>query len=182
MKINDYHSEELQIFAEEYLRFDFEAGEIYWKKGRQGGGKAGSRAGSIWTNQTTGKQYRRITMGCKSYSEHRLLFCFFHKSSFEGFEIDHIDQNGLNNQIENLRSVTSEDNARNAKQREDNKSGYTGVCWDNQRQEWMARISADGRRINLGRFTKKREAIFRRRLAEIAAGYHPNHGRVKNQN
>jgi len=99
-----------------------------------------------------------------------------------GFEIDHIDQNGLNNQIENLRSVTSEDNARNAKQREDNKSGYTGVCWDNQRQEWMARISADGRRINLGRFTKKREAIFRRRLAEIAAGYHPNHGRVKNQN
>ena len=181
MKVNDYYSEELQAFAAEYLRFDFEKGEIYWKKGRQGGGKAGSRAGSIWTNQRTGKQYRRIAMGCKSYSEHRLLFCFFHKSSVEGLEIDHIDQDGLNNKIDNLRSVTTSDNARNAKQSKRNKSGYTGVCWDNQRQKWYAYICVDGKNIHLGRFTKKREAIFRRKLAEIHYGFHQNHGRAKNQ-
>ena len=176
MKINDYHSEELQIFAAEFLRFDFEAGEIYWKKRRGGTANAGSRAGGVTTDERNGKQYCQITIDGKYYRKHRLLFCFFHKNSFEGFEIDHIDQNSLNNKIKNLRAVTKSGNQKNAKQSKTNTSGFTGVHWDNQRQKWVARINVDGKKIYLGSFTKKRDAIFRRKLAEIHYGYHPNHG------
>ena len=179
MKVKDHYTDELKAYAAEYLRFDFEAGEIYWKKSR-GSRKAGSRAGNVWTKQRTGRQYRRIGINKKDYFEHRLLFCFFHRSNKSGFEIDHIDQNSLNNKIENLREVTRSDNAKNLKQAKNNTSGYTGVRWDNQRQKWESRIYVDGRRIHLGRFTKKREAIFRRKLAEIHYRFHPNHGRAKN--
>ena len=178
-EVKDYYSPEIQVFAAEYLRFDFENGETYWKKSR-GGMKAGSRAGTVHTDREAGKQYRRIQINKKQYFEHRLLFCMYHKNSFEGFEIDHIDQNGLNNQIENLRAVTKSGNQRNAKQSKKNTSGFTGVNRDNRRQKWVARICVDGRRINLGSFTKKREAIFRRKLAEIHYGFHQNHGRIKN--
>ena len=182
MKSRNHFSEELQAFAAEYLRFDFEKGEIYWKKRRGGKAKAGSRTGYVETDERSGKKYRRMGLGGKEYREHRLLFCFHHRNRFEGFDIDHIDQNSLNNKIENLRAVTKSDNSRNAKQRKDNASGVTGVSWHKVREKWCAYIFLNGKHIHLGRFTKKRDAIFRRKLAESHYGYHPNHGRSKNQN
>jgi hypothetical protein len=39
-----------------------------------------------------------------------------------------------------------------------NKSGYTGVCWDKSRNKWAASLKIDGKTKNVGRFLTKEEA------------------------
>lgn len=40
-----------------------------------------------------------------------------------------------------------------------NKSGHTGICFDKQRNKWLASVKVDGKSKNLGRFASKEEAI-----------------------
>mgnify|MGYP001613870512 CR=1 FL=1 len=72
--------------------------------------------------------------------------------------IDHIDGNLLNNTKANLRFATNSENTRNSKVHKNNRSGYKGVGFDNQR--WRARIQIDGKAISLG-FFDTREAAAR---------------------
>jgi len=48
-----------------------------------------------------------------------------------------------------------------------NKSGVVGVCWVESRKKWQANIRIKGRRITLGWFTSKEDAITERKSAEI---------------
>ena len=50
--------------------------------------------------------------------------------------------------------------------RADNTSGHTGVCYNKKRDSWLAYINFQGKRINLGYFKDKAEAI---RVREAAA-------------
>lgn len=47
-----------------------------------------------------------------------------------------------------------------------NTSGVTGVTFDKSRSKWMATIGLQGKRIFLGRFDKKEDAIKARKVAE----------------
>ena len=168
MKAKDYYTQDLEL--------DFDKGEIYWEKGR-GGRKAGSRAGTVCTDPRCGKQYRQIGINGKLYREHRLLYCFFHKDSFNEFDIDHIDQNSLNNAIDNLRHVTRSENQRNKKKQSNNTSGLTGVRFHKASGKWVAEIKVDGERIHLGLFDTQKEAEAVRLAANIEHNYHENHGK-----
>ena len=53
------------------------------------------------------------------------------------------------------------------RKRKDNKSGRTGVCWDNEAGKWVATIAKHGRQHKLGRFANIEDAIKRRELAEL---------------
>lgn len=44
-----------------------------------------------------------------------------------------------------------------------NKSGHTGICFDKQRNKWLAYVKLDGKNKNLGRFASKEEAICARK-------------------
>ena len=85
----------------------------------------------------------------------------------EGFVPDHIDGDGLNNRRHNLRIVTNSQNGMNTSLFSNNTSGTKGVYWHNRSSKWKAQINVDNRRINLGTFQCKRDAITRRRLAEV---------------
>ena len=50
--------------------------------------------------------------------------------------------------------------------RSDNTSGHTGVCFDKRRNVWIAYINFQNKRINLGSFKGKEEAICARKYAE----------------
>ena len=50
--------------------------------------------------------------------------------------------------------------------RADNSSGHTGVCYDKRRKRWMAYIDIQKKRIYLGAFKEKEEAIRIRKEAE----------------
>lgn len=76
----------------------------------------------------------------------------------EGFIVDHIDQNKLNNQKSNLRDATKSLNALNSGMWKHNKSGYKGVCWSKQANKWRATINHNGKQIHIGFFGKAKEA------------------------
>jgi hypothetical protein len=74
----------------------------------------------------------------------------------EGFEIDHIFGNKLDNRKENLRIVPHKINARNRKIPSNNKTGYMGV-WQ-QRNKFVAEIRKDDIKYYLGTFETALEA------------------------
>lgn len=73
-------------------------------------------------------------------------------------EVDHEDNNGLNNQKCNLREATASENSCHRGLRSDNTSGFKGVSWINREQKWYAQISIKGKYYSLGYFDDPREA------------------------
>ncbi len=78
---------------------------LRWKKQRPRSKMySGDQAGSLLTKET-GKLYWQIKVGRKVYKVHRVVYLLTHGTIDEGLVIDHIDGNGLNNNINNLRLV-----------------------------------------------------------------------------
>jgi hypothetical protein len=111
------------------------------------------------------------------YKAHRLAW-FYTYGKIPADQIDHIDGDGLNNRINNLRDVTSRQNSRNARLIWNSKSGTMGVSFCNEKGMWRARINTNSGRKHLGRFIDIEDAIAARKAAEIEYGYHENHGRT----
>ncbi len=76
----------------------------------------------------------------------------------DGYEVDHINQNKLDNRKENLRVVLPEKNYYNRAKQINNTTGYKGVCYDRKRNKYMATISYKRKQMNLGRFKTAKEA------------------------
>src|ERR1041385_3643070 len=53
-------------------------------------------------------------------------------------EVDHADQDKLNNTVANLRLSSRQENCCNRKRRANNQSGYIGVWWSKKGQSWEA--------------------------------------------
>jgi len=74
-------------------------------------------------------------------------------------EVDHINNNGLDNRRENLRICTLQQNKHNQKIRNDRKySQYKGVTFRKDRKKWKAQIGVNNRHIHLGHFNKEIDA------------------------
>lgn len=69
--------------------------------------------------------------------------------------IDHKNNNGLDNRKSNLRIVTNQGNAEN---RKDNKN-HIGVTWYKRLNKWQSRVTVNKKRIYLGVFRTKKEAV-----------------------
>jgi hypothetical protein len=77
----------------------------------------------------------------------------------DGLEVDHIDGNGLNNTMINLRKCTHEQNIQNQKPRSSPKtSQYQGVYFQKELNKWRAQIMKDGKITHLGCFENEQEA------------------------
>lgn len=85
--------------------------------------------------------------------------------------IDHMDQNGLNNQKSNFRYCTHAENMRNSRMHKNNKNGFKGVEFDRRKNRWRAQIKCDGKRYRGKRFrTMEEAALDYNRLALIHHG------------
>ena len=73
--------------------------------------------------------------------------------------VDHIDNNKLNNNLINLRFATHTQNGQNRSMSSKNTSGTKGVHWNKKNNKWTAQITINGKRINLGSFLDKDDAI-----------------------
>lgn len=118
------------------------------------------------------------TISCVHFYAHRVIWAIVYGRWPDG-EIDHINGNPSDNRITNLRIVTSAENSQNTSIYRNNKTGHHGIWWDEKRRKYQAYITINGVRKSLGRYTDIDEAIKRRCLAEIAMGFHANHGRPK---
>lgn len=85
----------------------------------------GDSAGSLLKCRTN--NYWRVQVRGKNILVHRIIYTLYHGTIDDSMVVDHIDGNGLNNNIDNLRLVQPSVNTRNATKRVDNKSGVTGV-------------------------------------------------------
>jgi hypothetical protein len=66
----------------------------------------------------------------------------------DGFEVDHVDRNGLNNMKSNIRICTRDENMRNVGPIKGRST--KGVSWHKATGKWQARICAGGPQIYLG--------------------------------
>ena len=85
----------------------------------------------------------------------------------EGYIVDHINGNGLDNRRENLRIVTPQQNAFNRAIQTNNTSGHKGVSLVKRNNKWLARIGFNGKRIVIGTFDNYDDAVEARKMAEI---------------
>ena len=72
--------------------------------------------------------------------------------------VDHIDQNGLNNQRSNLRIANHSENLCNRKAVKGSKSVYKGVAWVTSHKLWRASIQKGAIRKGLGYFQSEVDA------------------------
>ncbi len=92
---------------------------------------------------------------------------YIHKLTAEAFLlnpenkkcVDHIDNDSQNNKLINLRFATLQENSRNAKLSSKNTSGTKGVSRHKGKNRWTAHITINGKRITLGSFINKDDAI-----------------------
>lgn len=99
---------------------------------------------------------RNVTINHKKRPEqmHRVLM-----KAEAGQFIDHINHNGLDNRIANLRPVSRTENNWNARKREGKcSSKYKGVCRLKVNKKWQSRIQVNGKSIFLGVFEEEIEA------------------------
>lgn len=70
----------------------------------------------------------------------------------DGYQVDHVDGNALNNQRSNLRIATAQENARNKRnlKKESHTSRYKGVSWDKNLRKWRAWIRHENKMVYLG--------------------------------
>lgn len=77
----------------------------------------------------------------------------------DGFLIDHIDHDGLNNTTENLRIVTNSENQQNRKgARANSKSGVRGVHFRKDSKKWLVVVNINRIKKYFGEFNTLEEA------------------------
>jgi hypothetical protein len=133
---------------------------------------AGKRAGNSIAYQ---KGYLAVCILERNQQVHRVLWAL-HYGRWPVDQIDHINGNPADNRLTNLREANTFVNCRNQRRPKNNTSGHVGVCFDKSAQKWGAYITC-GKRVYLGCFSRKEDAVAARKAAEREYGFHPNHGR-----
>jgi hypothetical protein len=100
---------------------------------------------AVRTNTEGGKR-ERIMM-------HRLI-----ADMPEHLVCDHINHDGLDNRMANLRNCTVAQNSANSRSSKNATSKYKGVSWNSERRKWVAFIKKDGTPFYLGAFEDEVQA------------------------
>lgn len=130
------------------LDYETETGLFRWRVRRNK-----IQPGEIAGGRHPNKSWRtgcHISVGVdgKSYMAHRLAWFYVH-GNWPQNEIDHINGDGSDNRIANLRLATRSQNAMNTRCYRTNKSGFKGVQLVHY---WKASIFLNGREKYLGSF------------------------------
>ena len=134
----------------EALSYDAESGELRWKEDWWPKSTANRVAGHVASTKNGRTKYRRIEHRRKAFPAHRVAWLLYY-GEWPKREIDHIDGDGLNNKIENLRLADRRQNSFNRPKYKNNKSGFKGVqaraCG-----RFYAHIGFEGKLIHIGTY------------------------------
>lgn len=134
--------------------FEYRDGQLYNRITRSPRATKGSVAGSY--NPSNG--YMRVAIAKRTYQLSRIIWMFHHGDISEKLEVDHIDQNPLNNRIENLRLLDRHRNEWN--------KDYENVNFE--KGKWRARIKHMGANHHIGLFATREEAKQAAQQAKIS--------------
>lgn len=162
-----------------------ETGELFWKARPRSHFKH-QWSMDLWNNRFSGKPafatktnkgYLKGAFNRIYHEAHRVIW--FYMTGEWPVEVDH--ENGIRNDNRwvNLRSTNRRGNGTNLRLSVKNLSGYHGVYKVEKTNKWYARIATgNGKKLHLGTFENKEDAISARIEAERKFGYHENHGSV----
>lgn len=108
---------------------------------------------------------------------HRIAWEIVHGPIPQGMVVDHINGNGRDNRIKNLRLCRQRDNCLNKSIQKNNKCGLKGVSFRTDRNTWTARIKHGGAYLSLGCFLTKGLAALA--YAKASMRYHGEFGRIR---
>jgi hypothetical protein len=109
---------------------------------------SGGYASTVVRDPIRPGKYRTVLM-------HRLVM-----NDPDGFKVDHVDFNTLNNQTNNLRVCNDVESCRSRRRQSNNQSGYIGVSWKADRSRWLATASVSRQGISIGTFRNIEEAAY----------------------
>jgi len=164
-----------QARLKELLDYDLETGALRWKSDAKHR-FAGRMAGYEFKTPRAKTAYLRVRVGGELHLAHRLVWLWAN-GSMPPADIDHINGDGRDNRLSNLRAVSRTENLRNMPRYKTNTSGLPGVHWNDKKQRWVAQINKRAKRTQLCASTDFFEAVCARKSAELRLGYHANHGR-----
>ena len=111
---------------------------------------------------TVSKGRRQLRFEGKIYLHARLVYMYHTGEDPGELDIDHKDEDKLNDRIENLRLGTHSQNMFNRGANANNTSGNKNVFWYPRNSKWLVRVAGK----HIGYFVDKADAI----LASIEAG------------
>ncbi len=124
-------------------------------------------AGKMAGGKPKGRGYVYVRYSGKFHAVHRVIWAWHNGEIPAGTEIDHANRNPLDNRIENLRTATRSQNARNRESRS-NKTGCRGVVTYPGSSKFYVRIAAGGVRHAVGSFDTLEQAELAYRNASRA--------------
>jgi len=154
-----------QEYLKSILHYNSESGTFTWIKSNRYGW-VGKIAGCSRT--VRGENYRVIRINHVLYPAHRLAW-FYTSGVWPDKEIDHIDRNGSNNSIINLREATRLENNCNKALNTRNTSGVKGVRWHGVARKWEARVNFNKVEYYLGLFEtiEQADSVVRAKRLEL---------------
>ena len=123
------------------------------------------KTGRVLKAGVNGSGYKSISL-CDgkntSFKIHLLVFDAFGIAKRKGriLQVDHIDNDKLNNRIDNLQLLSNRANVSKCQFPQNRSSQYTGVYWNKKAQKWLSQIRIGKRRKYLGLFDDEQKASF----------------------
>ena len=171
-------------YLKECFDYNPESGELVWRvrplhhfQDEVSSRLTNDRHAGKTVGAETAGGYITVSINNIQYYAHRIAWKI-HAGEEPVGQIDHISGGKKDNSFSNLRAVSNRENARNQKMSSNNTSGMMGVQFDKTKGKWKAVIKVDQKKIHLGIFNDKIDAIYARYYAEQDYGFHQNHGRV----
>jgi hypothetical protein len=106
----------------------------------------------VFRNRPDGKLYARRTQRDASGKKTTLYLHRFIMGAPDDLQVDHANNDGLDNRRTNLRLATCSQNRCNTGLTRQNTTGYKGIYFDARLNKFEARIKANGRRVFIGLF------------------------------
>lgn len=155
-------TKEEESFFKDNLRYDPETGELWWvKESERKDGKRRNLSrpvGSLSNGHLVIGLPKSVTGNQLWYPKVHRVAWFLHHNNWPDKQIDHINGDGKDNRIENLRLTTSQQNNLNRKALKGTSSKYKGVYWHKLTQKWCSSIKFNRIDRYLGVYVSEEEA------------------------
>ena len=171
-----------QTQLKEMMRYDPATGTFTWVRGRKFGKQVGYKSKVSPPNRVPKVYWREnIYVNGKRHQAYLHCLAFLYMTGDyppRGIDVDHINQNSLDNRWGNLRLATRSQNNYNKAAPPGHASGVVGVTWSSGKGKWCAQIELNGRTRPIGYYDDVEDAIIAKVTAELENGIY-NHAHRK---